>query len=181
MPVTTSARRMRETPTFMGARLLEVPLAPVVGALPESAASFIGEGLRRSQTVDCFDFVPSNYDVLYAVLSALRRGRLCEWGSGMGIGVGLAEILGFDACGIEIHARLAAASRKLLADFGLSAQVETGSYFDVHRDADVYFNYCWWSQMRRVEDHFLSVAPKHARLLICHSASDIRCKLKALE
>jgi hypothetical protein len=161
--------------------LLEVPLAPVVGAVPESAASFIGEGLRRSETIDCFDFIPSNYDVLYAVLGALRRGRLCEWGSGMGIGIGLAEILGFDACGIEIDAPLAAASRKLLADFGLSARVAAGSYFDVHRDADVYFNYCWPSQMQPVQDHFLSVARNHAKLLICHGAADIRCKVKALE
>ena len=54
-------------------------------------------------------------------------------------------------------------------------------FFDVHRDADVYFNYCWPSQMRCVEEHFLSVAPNHAKLLICHGASDIRCKVVAFE
>jgi hypothetical protein len=181
MSVTTSPRRMCETPTIMCTTLLEVPLAPVAGAMPESVASFVREGLRRSQSVDCFDFVPSNCDVLYAVLSALGRGRLCEWGSGMGLGIGLAEILGYDACGIEIDAALAAASRELLADFGLSAVVETGSYFDVHCDADIYFNYCWSAQMRRVQEHFISVAPDHAKLLICHGASDIRCKVKARE
>jgi len=179
MTAETSSPLPQGMPTPMCTGLLEVPLAPVAGPIPESAANFVREGFRRGQEIDCFDFIPSNPDVLHAVLSALEPGRLCEWGSGMGIGIGLAEMLGFRACGIEIDARLAAASRELLAAFGLSAEVETGSYFDLHRDADVYFSYCWPSQMRRVQEHFLAVAPDHARLLICHGASDIRCKVKA--
>ncbi len=105
---------------------------------------------------------------------------MCEWGSGMGIGVGLAEMLGFKSYGIEIDPALAAASRVLLAEFGLSAKVATGSYFDRRRDADVYFTYCWPGQMPRVEEHFLLVAPSNARLLICHGAEDIRCRAKNL-
>ena len=158
--------------------LSEIPLIFTVRAMSKSVSEFIDEGLRRSKTIDCFDFVPSNYQVVYAVLQAMPRGRLCEWGSGMGIVTGLAEILGFDACGIESDTQMADASRQLLADFRLSAAIETGDYFEIGCDADIYFTYCWPGQIPRVEQHFLSVTPDHARLLICHGAEDIRCKVK---
>jgi protein-L-isoaspartate O-methyltransferase len=158
--------------------LLEAPLETAPVALPEAAAAFVAEGLRRGEGIDCFDFVPSDAAVVYAVLAALPRGRLCEWGSGMGIVTGLAEMLGFEACGIEIDAKLAAASRALLADFALSARIETGDYFDRTPEADFYFAYCWPGQMRRVEKRFASAAPDSARLLICHGAEDVRCKVK---
>jgi hypothetical protein len=159
--------------------LIEIPVDSTVRAIPKSVSEFIDEGLRRSKSIDCFDFVPSNYPTVYSVLWPMPRERFCEWGSGMGIVTGLAEMLGFDACGIEIDAQMAAASRELLADFGLAATIETGDYFDICRDAEVYFTYCWPGQMQRVEQHFLSsVTPDHAKLLICHGAEDIRCKVK---
>jgi hypothetical protein len=61
---------------------------------------------------------------------------------------------GFESRGVELDAALAEASRGLLADFGLSAAIATGSYFEPQQDADVYFNYCWPSQMGAVEAHF---------------------------
>ncbi len=162
-------------------QLREVLLVPRAGPIPEFSANFAEEGLRRGKTIDCFDFVPSNYCMLYAILSNMPRGSMCEWGSGIGIGIGLAEMLGFESYGIEIDPALAAASRVLLAEFGLSAQVATGSYFDERRDADIYFTYCWPGQMLRVEEHFLLVAPNNSRLLICHGAEDIRCKVKDMD
>ena len=162
----------------MCAQLHEVPLFPSPGPIPESPETFAEEGLRRARSIDCFDFVPSDYSVLYRTLSELPRGRLCEWGSGIGIGVGLATFLGFESNGIEINPELAAASRRLLSDFGLAATVTTGSYFEEQHSANIYFTYCWPGQMLRVEQHFLQAAPCHARLLICHGAKDIRCKVK---
>ena len=158
--------------------LIEIPVNSTVRAMSKSVSEFIDEGLRRSKTIDCFDFVPSNYRMVYSALWSIPRERFCEWGSGMGIVTGLAEMLGFEACGIEIDAQMAAASRELLADFGLAAPIEMGDYFEIGRDADVYFTYCWPGQMPRVEQHFLSVTPDHAKLLICHGAEDIRCKVK---
>jgi hypothetical protein len=158
--------------------LIEIPVESTVRAMPKSVSDFIDEGLRRSKTIDCFDFVPSNYRMVYSVLWPIPRERFCEWGSGIGIVTGMAEMLGFDAFGIEIDAQMAAASRELLSDFGLCATIETGDYFEIGRDSDIYFTYCWPGQMSRVEQHFVSVTPDHARLLICHGAEDIRCKVK---
>lgn len=158
--------------------LREIPLNSSVRVMSKSVSEFIDEGLRRSKTIDCFDFVPSDYQIAYSILYSMPRGRFCEWGSGMGIVTGLAEMLSFDACGIEINEEMAAASRELLADFGLSATIKTGDYLEISHDADIYFTYCWPGQMPRVEKHFLSATPRHARLLICHGAQDIRCKVK---
>jgi hypothetical protein len=162
----------------MSRQLHEVRLVQSTGPIPLSTITFAKEGLRRAKTIDCFDFVPSEFSLLHAILANIPRGRFCEWGSGMGIGVGLAASMGFESTGIEIDPALAAASRMLLTDFGLSATVTTGSYFDEHPSADIYFTYCWPGQLMRVEEHFWEVAPQKSRLLICHGAEDIRCKVK---
>ncbi len=158
--------------------LIEIPVAPITGAFTRPLASFIDEALRRGEDVDCFHFVPCEYLALYTLLDALPRGRFCEWGSGVGVGVALAETLGFEACGIEIHAELAETSRSLLSDFGFRAEIATGSCFDVYREADVYFSYCWPSEFMRVERHFAAAAPDAATLILGHGASDLRCKVK---
>jgi len=160
------------------AELIDQPLLRISGPLPHRAADLIDEGLRRSESVECFGFVPSEYRVLYACLAALPRTSFCEWGSGMGIGVGLAAMLGFDASGIEITPALADASRGLLRDFGIEATIATGSYFEIPSHADIYFTYSWPSQIRGIEEHFVATAPAHAKLLICYSAGDVRCKVR---
>jgi hypothetical protein len=158
--------------------LVEQPVAISDRPLSEAALAFIEEGRSRFRTVDCFDFVPSDYVLVWRTLDSLARGRFCEWGSGFGIATGLAEILGFDAMGIEIDSRVANASRQLLADFGLSAQIQTGDYLDIACQADVYFVYCWPGKMTETEARFKAIAPPNARLLICHGQSDIRCKVR---
>ena len=163
----------------MTAELTELQLNPVRGPLPRQTVEFVREGLRRARSIDCFDFVPSDYWVVHGVLAALPRGRFSEWGSGIGIATGLAGLLGFEAHGIEIHPELADASRLLLADFGIAATIDTGSYFEIGEIADVYFTYCWPGQMRQTEERFVETAPVAARLLICHGAEDIRCKVKS--
>jgi hypothetical protein len=103
----------------------------------------------------------------------MRVGQRARGRHGLGTDVGV--------CGlrIEIDARLAQVSRGLLADFGLSATIHTGDYLQLCWDANLYFAYCWPGQMQQVEQHFVSVAPDRARLLICHGAEDIRCKVKS--
>lgn len=160
------------------AELREIAMTPVAGPLTQLASDLVQEGLRRGRKIDCFDFVPSNYEVFHGVLSGMPRGRFCEWGSGMGIATGLAELLGFAAFGIEIDPQLAEASRRLLADFGLSSTIATEDYLQIDHEADIYFTYCWPSRMASAERRFLGTSPAHSQLLICHGAEDIRCKIK---
>ena len=161
--------------------LIEQTIVPTERPLSEAAQAFLTEGRSCFSSVDCFDFVPSNYELVWRALDALPRGRFCEWGSGFGLATGIAELLGFDASGIELDENLAVASRKLLADFRLSARIITGSYFKLPCDASVVFVYCWFSKTRMTEEYFAAHAPEDARLLICYGQSDIRCKIKSTQ
>ena len=161
--------------------LVEQPLLPCDEPLSAAAAEFIAAGRARFKSVDCFDFVPSDYELVWRLLAGLPRGRFCEWGSGWGIVTGLAEMLGFEACGIELDATLAAASRKLLADFGLSSPILTGDYLATPCEADIYFVYCWPGKFVPTEEHFEQTAPPAARLLIACGQSDIRCRMRVSE
>lgn len=157
--------------------LTEIPVLTHDTPIPSAVEEFAAEALRRSKSIECFGFVTSNYEMVYRVLDALPRGTFCEWGSGMGINTAIAAMLGFEASGIELNQNLAAASRELLAEYGLHATVLTGDYLEIERSADYYFVYCWPGQMMNVEAHFLARAPASAKLLICHGAEDIRCKV----
>ncbi len=139
-----------------------------------------------ARSVSCFDFVPSDYEAVWSVLSRVRSRFptdhapvFCEWGSGLGVVTGMAEILGFRAFGIEIDATLADQSRELMRSCGLTSNIITGSYMTLPHSADVIFVYCWPGRMLETEQHFIDTAPEHALLLICHGASDVRCKTKA--
>lgn len=123
--------------------------------------------------VRCWDFVPSHYETVYGVLEQLPRARFCEWGSGLGVVTGLAQLLGFEATGIELDEELAQTSRELLARHQLTPPILTGSYFDHFVEADYYFVYCWPGQQQAVEKHFRAF--KHpCQLLACYGAEDVR-------
>ncbi len=160
--------------------LIEVPLiipdVPIPSVIEELALA----GLRRSKSIDCFDFVPSSSSIVFRVLQALPKGTWCEWGSGMGINTGIAAFLGFDAVGIEIDKQLVIASRELLARFALPATILEGSCYEIGATADLYFVYCWPGQISKVEEHFIATAPDSAKLLICHGEEDVRCMVKVL-
>ncbi len=158
--------------------LAEVELERSSREIPYETLKFLEDGRSRFGSVDCFDFVPSDYELLWSILDALPRGRYCEWGSGYGIGVGLATQLGFESVGFEIDAGLADASRKLLDDHNIVAVIENSDYTSYEVPADVFFIYCWPSRQAEAERHFDETAPDHAKLLICHGQSDIRVKVK---
>ncbi|MCY2977155.1 MAG: hypothetical protein NTU79_00630 [Planctomycetota bacterium] len=157
--------------------LNEVELHGAPRVLSLQASSFLRDGRSRYKQIDCFDFVPSNYENAWNVLSGLPRGSFCEWGCGLGIAVGLAEILGFEASGIEIDPELAESARGLLRDHNLKAQITTGSYFDSHDVCDYHYVYCWPGQIPSVEKRFSDMGNDHAKLLICYGQDDIRCKV----
>lgn len=79
---------------------------------------------------DFHPFVPANPRV---VLEALRPHaapgvRFLECGSGMGVITVLADLLGFDACGIELDAQLAREAEELARAAGSAARFVTGSF-----------------------------------------------------
>lgn len=145
--------------------------------LTNAALQLLSDGRSRFKTVNVFDFVPCNYEIFWDILDAQPRGTFCEYGSGFGIATGLAELLGFDALGIELSPDLVAASRDLFAAQGLKARIELGDYLQRRDMADIYFTYAWPSRMRLVERHFCAIAKPHTKLLYCYGQDDIRCKV----
>ncbi|MBN9120614.1 MAG: class I SAM-dependent methyltransferase [Planctomycetes bacterium] len=185
--------------------------------LPVDAAEFIREAEDR---IDRFQsecrvpaFVPCDYRAAFGVLrtlsdGALTRGRrFCEWGSGFGVVVGLAALLDFDACGIEIEELLVAEARKLAEDFGLPVEFVQGSFVPpgaedrVHasgtyswlttegdyayddldlevRDLDVVFAYPWPDEEVVVCDLFDRYAGVGAILATYHGSGEFRLKRK---
>jgi hypothetical protein len=151
---------------------IQLNLLPI--PLTERAERFIAAGLERGKTVDWFDFVASDYAVVYTLLSALQRGRFCEWGSGLGVVTGLAEMLGYSATGVEIHEPLVQSSRELLAEFALQSPIECGDYHERADAAELYFTYCWPNRVVRTTERFHDIAPPGSRLLIYYGPADIR-------
>lgn len=159
--------------------LTEIPIPTRDTPIPAVVDELAAKALLRSKSIECFGFVASSHAMVYRVLDALPRGTFCEWGSGMGINTGIAALLGFEAAGIELHPKLASASRELLAEYGLDATILTGDFLEIERPADIYYVYCWPGQMLEVEAHFVAKAPPSAKLLICHGAEDVRCKVRS--
>jgi hypothetical protein len=75
-------------------------------------------------------FVPADYDAVLGSLLALREPglRFLEWGSATGVITIMADLLGYEAYGIEIDGDLVATARALAADFGSTATFAEGSF-----------------------------------------------------
>lgn len=78
-------------------------------------------------------FVAADYDVVRQALLRLRRLRgpglrFLEWGSASGIIAIMADLMGFDASGIELDASLVAAAREIAARHGSRAAFVAGSF-----------------------------------------------------
>jgi hypothetical protein len=110
-----------------------VPLPAAAAAFLASAQARIEAWFARPEHRSGIGFIPSDHELVYAALAALRRTqpdatRLLEWGSGFGAVTGLAAGLGFAAHGIEIDGELVASSRELLAAHRLQATIVQGSF-----------------------------------------------------
>jgi hypothetical protein len=75
-------------------------------------------------------FVPAEYDRVLVALMALRRPglRFLEWGSATGVVTIMADLLGYDAYGIELDERLVAMSVEVAHRYGSGARFATGSF-----------------------------------------------------
>jgi SAM-dependent methyltransferase len=86
-------------------------------------------------------FVASEYEVVLDALIAHRRPgqRFLELGSASGVITILADLLGYDAYGIELDVSLVATAREMAERFGSRARFVAGSFFPagyVYRGAD---------------------------------------------
>jgi protein-L-isoaspartate O-methyltransferase len=120
--------------------LVEIPLPEATTPLPSDVADFLSEvndridGFMRNHPTWGSGFVPSDFATVYRALRAiadtnLTTGRrLCEWGSGFGIVAMLAELVGFQSCGIEIDRALVDQSHALADGFEFAAEFVHGSF-----------------------------------------------------
>lgn len=75
-------------------------------------------------------FVAADYNVVLHELQRLRRpgATFLECGSATGVISIMADLLGFDACGIEIDADLVTVARRLANEYGSGARFAHGSF-----------------------------------------------------
>ena len=75
-------------------------------------------------------FVAADYEVVLKALSAHRGPglRFLEWGSATGVITIMADLLGFEAYGIELDSSLVGTARGLAERFGSGARFATGSF-----------------------------------------------------
>jgi hypothetical protein len=75
-------------------------------------------------------FIAADYDAVRRALIAhcAPGARFLEWGSATGVIAIMADILGFEAYGIELDAALVTTARALAARFDSRAQFVTGSF-----------------------------------------------------
>lgn len=120
--------------------LVEITLPEATPPLPHGVATFLAEvderieRFMRNHPTWGSGFVPSDFVTVYHALRAmadsnLTTGRhLCEWGSGFGVVAMLAEMVGFQACGIEIDRDLVDEANGLADEFELTTEFVHGSF-----------------------------------------------------
>jgi hypothetical protein len=79
---------------------------------------------------DWHPFVPADYEIVLATLIRLQQPglRFLEWGSATGVITIMADLIGYDACGIEIDSRLVSIARDLAGRFHSRARFAEGSF-----------------------------------------------------
>ena len=75
-------------------------------------------------------FVPADYERMLPAMLALRGSgrRFLEWGSATGVVTIMADMLGYEAYGIELDGPLVEVARRLAQRHGSAAQFEAGSF-----------------------------------------------------
>jgi hypothetical protein len=150
-------------------------------------------------------FVPADYDIARNLLSSLRVPgcRFLEWGSATGIITIMADMMGFDAYGIEIDASLVATAHEVATRHRSAARFVVGSflpagyrfrprdgdgrtgtiadgpsgYIELGRpleDFDVVFGYPWGGEEAVMLDVMQRYGRSDARLLLYDSDNSVR-------
>jgi hypothetical protein len=122
----------------MTRRVVSLPETSVVdAALRERLDALIEEGweiwVRFDDVVrrkHFHPFVAADYDKVLQALLPLRvpGSRFLEWGSATGVVTIIADLLGFEAYGIELDARLVEIARELAKRYASRARFAEGSF-----------------------------------------------------
>ncbi|HVG45918.1 MAG TPA: hypothetical protein VM890_14350 [Longimicrobium sp.] len=113
------------------------PPADVDPALLDRLAALEAEGGeiwrrfdREVRRKEFHPFVPADYARMLQLLLALRAPglRFLEWGSATGVITIMADLLGFEAYGIELDPELVEIARGLAERFGSGARFAAGSF-----------------------------------------------------
>jgi hypothetical protein len=127
----------------MPARLKELHIEPVseseldptlrarLASLHEEGHEMWNRFDREVRQQEWHPFVPADFASVTRTLLSLRAPglRFLEWGSAMGIITITADLLGFEAYGIEIDPDLVASARIMATRFNSNARFATGSFF----------------------------------------------------
>lgn len=109
---------------------LEGDLGERLDALCESGAEIFDRFDNDFRQNDFHAFVAADYPVVLATLVELRAPgrRFLEWGSATGVITIMADLLGFEAYGIEIDGSLVEQARELADRHGSRARFTKGSF-----------------------------------------------------
>ncbi len=192
-------------------RSAPAPGAELDGALRSRMDSLIEEGrdfwdrfdaeVRRN---DWHPFVPADYERVLETMLALRGPglRFLEWGSATGVITIMADLLGFEAYGIELDAELVDVARGLAEKYDSRARFAAGSFLPtgyrwrpaggdsrpgtigdgasgylelMHplEDFDLVYGYPWHGEEALMHDLMRQYGGRDARLLI-HGADGVQ-------
>jgi len=112
------------------APVIDVALQTRLDALCAEGWALFDEFDRRVRDRTFHPFVAADYEVVLAALVAHRSvgHRFLEWGSATGTISVMADLLGFEAAGIELDDTLVATARGLAARFESRARFAAGSF-----------------------------------------------------
>src|ERR1041384_1520321 len=101
-----------------------------VESLIEDGLSIWEDFDQRVRTQHWHPFIPANYHTVLRDLQRLRAPglRFLEWGSATGVITIMADLLGYEAYGIELDARLVGIARELAQRFDSRAKFAAGSF-----------------------------------------------------
>lgn len=185
---------------------------PVDAALRARLASLCTEGWEiwdrfdiEVRQRDWHPFVAADYESVLATLMALRSPglRFLEWGSASGVITIMADLLGFEAYGIELDADLVGVARGLARKFDSRARFAVGSFLPAGyrwnpgggdarlgtigdgssaypelghplEDFDLVFGYPWSGEEPMMHDLMKCYGGRRARLLLHGDAQGMR-------
>lgn len=109
---------------------IDAPLRTRLNALIEEGLDVFDRFDREVRTRHFHPFIAADYErVLHTLISLRSSGlRFLEWGSATGIVTLMADMLGFEAYGIELDASLVTTARALAERHGCKARFVSASF-----------------------------------------------------